>query len=121
MLATLKYNDIEKAVADGYADAEIFLPHMGFHYLKSPLLDAEFDPERPELLVYAQDLCLGRMRLVAVEYAVPLNMASSPPEGFTGDADKWHRDEIHGLWTLHAWIWFRNPDGVFAEFNPRVP
>jgi hypothetical protein len=120
-LATAKYNDISKAIADGYADIDVFIPKMGFHYLKSSQLDAEFDPERPELLVYAQDLCLGRMRLVAVEYAVPLNLASSPPEGFTGDADEWHRNETYGLWTLHAWIWFRNPDGVFAEFNPRVP
>src|SRR5215475_1384095 len=120
-LATAKYNDISKAIADGYADINVFIPHMGFHYLKSSALDAEFDPERPELLVYAQDLCLGRMRLVAVEYAVPLNLSSSPPEGFTGDADVWHRNEEFGLWTLHAWIWFRNPDGVFAELNPRVP
>jgi hypothetical protein len=118
--ATAKYNDIRAAIADGYADINVFVPHMGFHYLKSPL-DAEFNPERPELLVYAQDLCLGRMRLVAVEYAVPLNLSSSPPEGFTGDADVWHRNEQFGLWTLHAWIWLRNPDGVFTELNPRVP
>lgn len=120
-LATAKYNDISNAIADGYADINVFVPHMGFHYLKSPLLDAAFDPERPELLVYAPDLCLGRMRLVAVEYAVPLNLASSPPEGFTGGADEWHRNEKYGLWTLHAWIWLRNPDGVFTELNPRVP
>jgi hypothetical protein len=119
--ATAKYNEISNAIADGYADINVFIPKMGFHYLKSSLLDAEFDPEHPELLVYAQDLCLGRMRLVAVEYAVPLNLASSPPEGFTGDVDEWHRNETFGLWTLHAWIWFRNPDGVFTELNPRVP
>ena len=25
------------------------------------------------------------------------------------------------LWTLHAWVYEYNPDGVFAAFNPRVP
>lgn len=120
--ATAKYHDISQAFADGYADINVFIPHMGFHYLKSSILDTEFNPEHPELLVYAPDLCEGRMRLVAVEYAVPISlMPDGPPEGFTGDADVWDRNEQFGLWTLHAWIWFKNPDGVFAELNPRVP
>ena len=119
--ATARYNDISAAIADGYADINVFVPHMGFHYLRPSVLDAEFDPERPELLVYAQDLGENRMRLVAVEYAVPVNLSPSAPEGFTGDADEWHRNEQFGLWTLHAWIWYRNPDGVFAEHNHRVP
>ena len=119
--ATAKYSDLSVAIADGYADINVFIPQMGFHYLKSSVLDDEFDPERPELLVYAQDLCEGRMRLVAVEYAVPTNLSATAPEGFTGTADEWHRQDNFGLWTLHAWIWFRNPDGVFAELNPRVP
>ena len=120
--ATARYHDLSRAIADGYADINVFIPNMGFHYLKSTILDAQFDPERPELLVYAQDLCEGRMRLVAVEYAVPIALSpAGPPEGFSGNADEWHRNEQFGLWTLHAWIWYRNPDGVFAELNPRVP
>lgn len=120
--ATAKYHDISEAIADGYADINVFMPQMGFHYLRSANLDANFDPERPELLVYAPDLCESRMRLVAVEYAVPINLSpDAPPEGFTGDADMWHRNEQFGLGTLHAWIWYRNPDGVFAAYNPRVP
>jgi hypothetical protein len=120
--ATARYNDLSTAIADGYADINVFIPNMGFHYLKSSILDAQFDPERPELLVYAQDVSEGRMRLVAVEYAVPISLSpNATPEGFTGDADDWHRNEQFGLWTLHAWIWFRNPDGVFAELNSRVP
>lgn len=118
---TARYHDISRAIEDGYADINVFIPNMGFHYLKSTILDAEFDPARPELLVYAQDLFEGRMRLVAVEYAVPTNLTSTAPEGFTGDADEWHRQDNFGLWTLHAWIWYRNPDGVFAELNHRIP
>ena len=120
--ATARYHDLSRAIADGYVDINVFIPNMGFHYLKSDILEAQFDPERPELLVYAQDLCEGRMRLVAVEYAVPINLSpGAPPEGFTGNADDWHRNEQFGLWTLHAWIWLKNPDGVFAELNHRVP
>ena len=119
--ATAKYSDISQAIADGYADINVFIPNMGFHYLRADNLDGEFDPERPELLVYAQDLCEGRMRLVAVEYAIPTGLSATAPEGFTGNADEWHKQDNFGLWTLHAWIWFRNPDGVFAELNPRVP
>src|SRR5687767_3403234 len=59
--ATARYHDLSRAIADGYADINVFIPNMGFHYLKSSILDAQFDPERPELLVYAQDLCEGRM------------------------------------------------------------
>jgi len=119
--ATAKYGELSAAIADGYADINVFIPQMGFHYLKASTLDGEFNPERPQLLVYAQDLCEGRMRLVAVEYAVPTSLSATAPEGFTGTTDEWHRQDNFGLWTLHAWIWFRNPDGVFAELNPRVP
>ena len=86
--ATAKYGDISQALAEGYVDINVFIPHMGFHYLKAENLDGEFDPERPELLVYAQDLWERQMRLVAIEYAVPTNLASVAPEGFTGDADQ---------------------------------
>lgn len=60
-----------------------------------------FDPAKPELLVYA-DFGNGQLRLVALEYAVPLALSENAPEGFTGDDDHWHRNETFGLWTLHA-------------------
>lgn len=118
--ATARYHNINNAIADGYADINVFIPNMGYHYLKSAILDDVFDPEKPELLVYA-DFGNGHLRLVAVEYAVPTSLSEVPPEGFYGDDDHWHRNDTFGLWTLHAWIWYHNPDGVFADFNPRVP
>jgi len=120
--ATARYRDLSQAIDDGYVDLNLFVPNMGFHYLKSSLLNSKFDPESPELLVYAATNCnSNKLRLVAVEYAVPIALSPTPPEGFTGDHDEWDRNEEFGLWTLHAWIWFENPDGVFAELNPRVP
>jgi hypothetical protein len=53
--ATARYRNIANAIADGYADINVVLPNMGAHYLKSGLMDANFDVERPELLVYSQD------------------------------------------------------------------
>jgi hypothetical protein len=84
-------------------------------------MDATFEHQRPEILVYAAIPDTNNMQLVAVEYAVPTNLAATPPEGFDGKLDEWDRNDTFGLWTLHAWIWLPNPNGVFADTNPRLP
>ena len=116
--ATERYQDVNRAIADGYVDAKIVAQSMGHHYLNAALLDDRFDAERPEILVYAPDN--GRMKLVAVEYAVPLDKASAAPEGFAGSGDTWDRTTKYGLWTLHAWLWLDNAAGVFTAQNARV-
>jgi hypothetical protein len=115
--ATETYRNIDRAIADGYVDIDVVMPRMGRHFLKAELLDATFDAERPELLVYTPD----GARLVAVEYAVPLAQSAAAPAGFSGGDDVWDRNETFQLWTLHAWVFESNPDGVFAAHNPRVP
>ncbi len=119
--AAAKYFDVAKAEADGYTDIGVFMPNMGWHYLNNRLLDEKFDWTKPELLVYADDPCGGPRKLVAVEYAVPLNLSKKPPAGFVGRADEWDANQTFQIWTLHAWVYEFNPDGVFAPFNPRVP
>ena len=119
--ATAKYRNINNAVKDGYADINVFIHNMGFHYMKSAYLDDKFEPGRPELLVYSPSPENGKMRLVAVEYAVPQSLSPSAPEGFYGDADVWDKNDDFGLWTLHAWIWYNNPAGVFSEYNQLIP
>jgi hypothetical protein len=118
--ATAQYQDVQRALRDGYVDIGVVLPNMGRHLLKEALVDATFDAERPEVLVYMEDLG-GRMKLVAVEYAVPLNLSATPPAGFPGGADAWFADDRFQLWTLHAWIFRENPDGMFNPTNRRVP
>jgi hypothetical protein len=118
--ATGRYHDIRNALADGYVDIDVLIPNMGRHFLKDSLLDAKFEAERPELLVYSPQEN-GRMELVAVEYAVPLSLSAAAPEGFVGAADQWFADQHFGLWTLHAWTWKDNPGGVFNPTNVRVP
>ena len=118
--ATAKYRDFERAKADSFADINVVVPNMGYHFMKSAIVDAKFEITRPEILVYNKRLN-GKFELVAVEYAVPISLSpDKAPEGFTGSADVWERNTDFGLWLQHAWIWQFNPDGVFHDTNPLV-
>ncbi|HSL88069.1 MAG TPA: hypothetical protein VK870_02070 [Ignavibacteriaceae bacterium] len=116
--SSAKYHDINTALADGYMDINLYIPNMGWHFLNPAYVDGNFEIDKPELLVYANKPG-GGYRLVAVEYAVPLSFPT--PEGFTGDEDVWSENIEAGLWTLHAWVWLHNPDGIFSPYNVRVP
>jgi hypothetical protein len=120
--ATAKYHDIQKALADGYMDIDVVRPNMGRHFMRPDITvgNAEFDLTTPEILVY-QEGPNGHLRLVAVEYAIPLNLSANAPPGFTGNADVWFPSDEFGLWLLHAWVWKDNPDGMFNATNPNVP
>jgi hypothetical protein len=117
--ATAKYHDLNTAINDGYVDINVFISHMGWHYMKMDIVDGNFEVEKPELLVYAP-WPNGELKLVAVEYGVPHSLSPDPPEGFTGDDDVWDLNTGADLWTLHAWVWYNNPDGIFTPYNPRV-
>jgi hypothetical protein len=118
--ATARFNRVEQAEAEGYINLNFCEEGEGCHWLNPSLLDGEFDPARPEILLYLRDG--DRWRLVAVEYVVPLSMSPGvAPEGFSGDADRWREDsEGVGLWELTAWIWLQNPNGMFEQHNPRA-
>ncbi len=124
--ATAKYyKDTLAAVADGYVNLNLRLPNMGFHFGKPELIDGKFDLTQPEFLVYNPDEN-GVFKLVAVEYGVTMidkNSQTEPqPTGFTGNADDWDRNTLDlGLFTLHAWVWKSNPDGVFNMMNRLIP
>jgi hypothetical protein len=115
-IATARYNDFQQAINDGYVDINVIVPEMGYHYLKMDNLNETFDYANPEILVYNKEEN-GRMKLVALEYATPVS--ATPPVGFTGDQDVW--SVYQGvLWTLHAWVWEYNPEGVFNPTNPLI-
>ena len=120
--ATAKYHDVAQAEADGYVNFDLYVTGEGYHYIKFSLLDANFDPEQPEMLLYSPVPGEDRLELAGVEYLVPIALSPDAPAGFTGDADQWRNDaEGFGLWELNAWIWLHNPEGMFAHDNPRVP
>ena len=93
---------------------------MGFHYVNPSLNgDDGVDPLYPEVLVYAPTADGGR-RLVAVEWVVFRHLQPNPPTLF---GQTFHLNPHlgpNGAWILHAWLWRHNPDGIFADFNPRV-
>jgi len=115
--STAKYHDLENAIEDGYVDINVVVQEMGYHLLNVSNWDA-FDPGKPALLVYSKNSVNGKMRLVAVEYAVP--NTGQAPEGFAGNDDVWEYDGDIDKWECHAWVWYNNPDGMFSKYNPRV-
>ena len=116
--ASARYQDLDAALAAGYVDINVVMQNMGRHFMNPRLANGSFHPDSPQILVYAPQG--GRMKLVAVEYAVPLELSAQAPAGFTGDADVWDPNTGFGLWLLHAWVWKPNPDGMFAPFNRTV-
>ncbi|HYC30461.1 MAG TPA: hypothetical protein VEB42_16615 [Chitinophagaceae bacterium] len=117
--ATDRYKNIQNAITDGYADISVVVAQMGHHYMKSAYVDDKFEVNKPEILVYDKKED-GSFELVAVEYAIPLNLSTEAPAGFTGNSDVWDRNTGFGLWLLHAWVYTYNSSGVFNPTNPAV-
>ena len=118
--ATAKYRNIQKAKDDGYKDIDVKVENMGHHYMLHAIVDNKFEVTKPEILVYNKNAD-SSFTLVAVEYAVPIPLTpNKAPQGFFGSADKWDRNTGFNLWLLHAWVWYKNPAGVFNPTNPRV-
>jgi len=118
-IATAKYNDFNNAIKDGYVDINVIVPEMGYHFLRMENLNSTIEFDKPEILVYNKEEN-GRMKLLALEYAVPIALSpDGPPAGFTGTGDVWAVYK-NTLWTLHAWVWEFNPAGVFNPTNPNI-
>ncbi|HEY6103072.1 MAG TPA: hypothetical protein VI007_07595 [bacterium] len=142
--ATAKYvTDLEQAKADGYMIITPMIPNMGYHYL-NPKVQG-FDVTKPPILVYVRDG--DAWQLVAIEWVFPNKKpATAPLQGArygtfaaachyvdgsfvmasaeakcaktnakTGAKfNFWHPPLV----TMHLWIWYPNPNGIFGEFNP---
>jgi hypothetical protein len=143
-LATAKYaTDLARAKRDGYTvTVTRHIPDMGWHFLNPKY--TKFDVEKPAILVYVKRG--PRWQLVAFEWVFPAKPAKKPLPGATygsfgaachyqdgtfapaeAEADCartspqtgaafgfWHPDLV----TLHVWLWYPNPDGIFAGTNP---
>jgi hypothetical protein len=122
--ATEPFKALDKAIAAGYADQGgkciEHQPHgaMGYHHNNKSLMDATLDVEKPEVLVYER-LKDGAYRLNGVEYIVPIS-AWTREEPPTIMGQKLNKAENLGIWYLHVWNWEPSPNGLFADWNPRV-
>ena len=121
-IMTNQYIDFAVAEQEGRIDVSGYVPNMGHHYLNPALADGIFEMNKPEIILYVPD-ANGEMQMVAVEYSIipeDPNNPGLPPEGFTGQEDVWHFNEMVGQWQLHVWTILENPDGIFAPFNPDI-
>jgi hypothetical protein len=121
-IATTQYADFQIAIDEGRFDVSGYVPNMGHHFLNPELADGIFEINKPEIILYVPDEN-NVMQMVAVEYSIipeDPNNPGNPPEGFTGDLDVWHFNEMIGQWQLHVWTILENPAGLFASFNPTI-
>ena len=116
---TARYHDFDRAADEGY-EFLACVPGEGFEYVNWSLVDCNFDVEHPEALHYIPEG--NHLRLVGVEYVIPVACTATAPEGFTGDDDEWEfMAEGLPIWATRAAIWLHNDNGMFAEENPSVP
>lgn len=117
--ATAKYHDFDRADADGYEFLHC-VEGEGREYVNWSLVDCNFDIEHPEALHYIRQG--NNLKLVGVEYVIPVTCTATPPEGFTGDEDEWEfMAEGLPIWAMRAALWLPNPEGMFEEHNPKIP
>jgi hypothetical protein len=142
-IATAKYvSNLPKAKADGYQIITRMIPNMGYHFLNPSVKG--FDIQKPPILVYEHRG--ATWQLGALEWVFTSKPAQPPLPGArygsfgagchykdgtyvpaeaqsacpttspqTGAAfNFWHPLLI----TLHVWLWYPNPSGLFASTNP---
>jgi hypothetical protein len=102
--ATVQYHDVEQALADGYVNIGSTPEEgEGIEFVNFGLVDCTLDAAVPEALRYVQS---GQgFRLVAVEYAIPMACASTPPEDFLHGAGEWEPEPGVPVWSLLVPVW----------------
>ena len=122
--ATARYHNLDAAIADGF----VFLHGCETRPEEGPvgtvyvhlgrLLDGIADPASPDALLY-EPRANGRPRLVGVELAIPYPLWTQQDSPTLLGATFQREDEF-GVYGLHVWVWRDNPEGLFAESNPRI-
>jgi hypothetical protein len=144
-IATAKYAlNLKQAKKDGYFILTRAIPDMGYHFLNPNITG--FDVTKPPILVYEKHG--ENWQLGAFEWVFTKTPATPPLDGATygsfgaachyhdgtfvfepaqsdcpatspdtGSAFRfWHPDLV----TMHVWVWYPNPDGLYAGMNPLV-
>ncbi|MFQ5848617.1 MAG: hypothetical protein ACE5IQ_13220 [Candidatus Methylomirabilales bacterium] len=143
-LATHRYLDLKQAKADGYVQLTGNVPLEGTHFYNPRITG--FDYAHPAILLYIEQK--GTWQLAALKYAVPGESppAKSPFPGIRWRREEatcryadWREvhtrsaedcppvhPETHSayaawqpdLWVISLWLWYPNPEGLFAHWNP---
>lgn len=121
--ATSRFHSTKQAIKAGYTPDDHCVAHprlggMGYHWVNRDLVDAVFDPLKPEVLLYATGPG-GNLRLVAVEYLVAKSALPRPMFG-THLFDDGGAPLPFPHWSLHVWVHEENPAGIFTPFNPNI-
>jgi hypothetical protein len=143
-LATAKYaTSLRAAKTDGYQILTRMIPDMGWHFL-NPTIQG-FDITKPAILVYERHG--RRWQLGALEWVFPQQPEVPLPGATYGSFGAachytdgtfvfarvqelcakrspetgarfnfWHPDLV----TLHVWLWYPNPDGLYNGTNPYI-
>jgi hypothetical protein len=107
--ATARYHDPDVALADGYINLGVNPGEGGaVEFVNFGLIDCTLDIQHPEALRYVQSG--GGLRLVAVEYSIPMACPGAPPEDFLPGVGEWEPEPAAPAWTLAAWIWIGEAD-----------
>jgi hypothetical protein len=148
-LATAKYaTNLGKAKRDGYGIITPIMPNMGVHYMNLKI--SGFSITKPQILVYekhGKSFQLGALEWVFPKMPAnpPLDNATfgsfpaachyndgnfiphsaaqggqaTCPKTFRKTGSKfhfWHPDLV----TMHVWLWYPNPAGLYSSTNPLV-
>lgn len=129
---TERFKSLEVAKEAGYATqitpcwAHHSAGAMGYHYGNTNLFDASAVLLQPEVVIYEPEKN-GRMRLVGLEYIVPLAAWEAAGHDLNNAADvpqllgqKFTRHSSLPIFKLHIWLWRNNPSGTYADWNPKV-
>jgi hypothetical protein len=90
---TLQYPTVADAEAAGYNMVTGYVPCIGAHYIKASNMIGGFDPAKPSMLLY--DGTNPDSKMVGLSYSV-LGDPNTPPEGFAGPNDPWHKHDSNG-------------------------
>lgn len=129
--ATEGFQDVEDAQAAGYGlfHGCVSSPEegaMGIHYVNGDLVgDGALDATQPEAIIY--EMQNRQMRLLGVEYVViaeAWHATNEAPPVLMGQLFNYvsspNRYGIPAFYELHVWAWERNPNGMFADYNPNA-
>jgi hypothetical protein len=103
--ATARFHDPAEALAEGYIDLGVNPAEGGAtEYVNFDLIfSCTLDVQRPQALQYVSSG--NGLRLIAVEYGIPMACAPTPPEDFLPGAGEWEPESEAPVWTKVVYIW----------------